>query len=75
MKQRRGLLDRLDLMDAAKPRQILIELCGNERVIVENHCGVIRYGNELIAIRARRGSILLKRPGTWVSASKSKNTE
>lgn len=59
MKRRVSILDRLDLMDEAMPRQPIVEICGDGRVIVENHGGVMEYSGEVIRIRVRYGSILI----------------
>lgn len=57
MKRRIPLWERLDLMEEPAPRQTLVELCGNGRVIVENHRGVLEYGREKIRVKTRFGSI------------------
>ena len=63
LKQRKGFWERLDLMDEPMPRQVLVELCGDRRVILENHCGVIRYGADMISVRTKQGCILIQGQG------------
>ena len=59
MKRRQRFLDRLDLMDEPSPRQPIVELYGDQRVIIENHHGVTEYGRDKIRVRVRFGSILV----------------
>ena len=59
MKERKRILDRLDLMDEPSPRQPLVELYGERRVIIENHSGVTEYGRERVRVRVMFGSILI----------------
>ena len=44
-----------DLLDENITREPILELCGNNRVLIENHCGVMEYGTELIRIRVKNG--------------------
>ena len=53
----RGLLDGADLLEEAMPRQPLVELLGDSRVLIENHCGVTEYGTERICVRMRFGYV------------------
>lgn len=46
-----------DLPGEAIPGQPLIEISGDCRVLVENHCGVSMYGRNEIHIRVAYGSI------------------
>lgn len=39
------------------PRQPLLELLGDRRILIENHCGICEYGNERIVVRVRKGRI------------------
>lgn len=57
MKGKFRLLERLDLTDEPIPGQPLIELCGNQRVLIEHHGGVMEYGRELITVKVRFGSV------------------
>ena len=60
MDRRKSWLERLDLAEEANPRQPLVEVCGNQRVIVEHHRGVMAYGREVIQIRLSGGSIRIQ---------------
>ena len=42
-----------------KPRT-LVELYGNERVLVEQHRGILRYGSECIRIGTSFGSLVIE---------------
>ena len=55
----RQLLDGADLVEEALPRQPLVELLGDSRVLIENHCGVTEYGTERICVRMRFGSVAI----------------
>ena len=60
MKQRmwiEKLLGQTDLPGENLPLQPLVEICGNHRVLVENHRGVTVYTNERIGIRVRFGTV------------------
>ena len=63
MKKQQRLLDRLidraDLNGEPLPRQPLVELAGDRRVLVENHCGVTEYGREQIRIRVNYGQLCI----------------
>lgn len=41
------------------PRQPLLEIFGDRRILIENHCGICEYGNERITVRVRRGRICI----------------
>ena len=57
----RKFLERLtaaaDLQDEAIPRQPLIEIMGEHRVLIENHLGVVEYGVDQICVKASFGTI------------------
>lgn len=63
MKQRKPFFEKLDLMEEARPRQPLVEVCGYSRVIVENHRGVLEYGKERISARVPFGAIRIEGTG------------
>jgi sporulation protein YqfC len=44
-----------DLLDENITREPILELCGNSRVLIENHYGVMEYGTELIRVRVKNG--------------------
>ena len=59
MKHEFRWLEKLDLLDEPLPRQPLVELCGEERVLIENHGGVTQYDSEHISVRVRFGMIVV----------------
>lgn len=40
-------------------QQPLVEICGEKRIYIENHSGVIEYGTERIGVRVRYGSVYI----------------
>ena len=50
----------VDLPAEPAPGQPLVEIFGQNRVIVENHKGVICYENEIIRVRVCFGQIEIK---------------
>lgn len=67
MKQHKYIWDRVavsaDLSTEPVPKQPLIELAGDRRVIVENHYGVIGYGSQEICVKVRYGHIVINGDG------------
>ena len=63
MGQRKYIWDRVavaaDLSGEPMPKQSLIEIAGERRVIIENHCGVIGYGTDEICVKMRSGNIIV----------------
>lgn len=63
MVERKHIWERLaisaDLSAESVPKQPIIELAGDRRVIIENHHGVIGYGNTEICVKARYGHIVI----------------
>lgn len=61
MKERRNFLDQLsaaaDLRDEAIPGLPLIEIMGDQRVIIEHHCGVTEYGCNQICVKVKQGTV------------------
>ena len=53
----RRLIFAADLPDMAVPGMPLIEIYGQERVLIENHQGVTQYGEDRIRIRVKYGDI------------------
>lgn len=51
------LMDEMDLPGENVPGQPLVELAGDQRVLVENHRGVTEYGHEQIRIRVKYGEL------------------
>lgn len=46
-----------DLPDEPIPGKPLVEILDSSRVLIENHCGVCEYGQNLIRIKTKSGSI------------------
>lgn len=46
-----------DLHDEVIPGQPLIEIVSNFRVLVENHMGVTEYGESVIQVKVKFGSV------------------
>lgn len=61
MKQRGKLLERVvlgaDLPGEALPGMPLVEIVGEERVLIENHRGVVAYGCKEICVKVRYGHL------------------
>ena len=47
----------LEFGDETLPLLPILELCGEHRVLIENHQGVLQYGQEQICIRVRYGCL------------------
>ena len=50
-------LDRSDLAEENLPGKPLIEILGEERILVENHQGITQYGVDQICIRVCYGMV------------------
>jgi sporulation protein YqfC len=63
MERNRLLLEKFtnatDLPDAPIPGLPLIELTGDARVLMENHCGVTEYGKERICVKVKFGQVCI----------------
>jgi len=46
-----------DLQEEPIPGLPLIEVAGDRRVLIENHCGVTEYGRERICVKVKMGAI------------------
>lgn len=53
------LTNAADLQDAPIPGLPLIELAGDRRVLVENHCGVTEYGTERVCVKVKFGQVCI----------------
>ncbi len=60
MGKRGSWMDRLEMGEEPLPGQPLVEICGEKRVLIENHRGVSRYGTDLICVRVRYGEVALR---------------
>lgn len=61
MKRQNGLMDRAasaaDLPSEPLPKQTLVELLGDGRVLIENHRGIAEYGNAKIGVKTKYGEL------------------
>lgn len=48
-----------ELGDQPLPGRSLVELAGRDRVLIENHQGVLEYSRQRIGVRVKFGSILV----------------
>lgn len=53
------LVDRADLQGEVMPGQPLVEIYGEERILIEHHRGVTEYGREKIQVKMRYGSLCI----------------
>lgn len=51
------LWDRLDLPGESLPGQVLVEISGDNRVLIEHHCGVREYSRERIGVKVKYGML------------------
>ncbi len=51
------LVESADLPGESLPGQPLLELFGDNRVLIENHLGITEYGTEKIQIRVAYGAL------------------
>lgn len=51
------LTDGMDLPGEPLPGQPIIEIAGESRVLIENHCGVKEYSRERIGIQVKYGMV------------------
>lgn len=71
MKQNRHWLERMadqaDLPGETGLGQPLIELAGQNRVLIEHHMGVTRYGREKICVKVKFGTVAVNGCGLELS--------
>lgn len=53
------LMDSMDLPGEGVPEQTLVEIAGENRVLVENHRGITEYGTDRIRIQVKYGSLCI----------------
>ena len=49
-----------DLELCGIPGTTVVEIAGRERILIENHLGIIEYGNCIIRIKVKNGCICVK---------------
>ena len=57
MKRRSDLWEQMDLPGESLPGQVLIEITGENRVLIENHRGVREYSRERIGVKVKHGLV------------------
>lgn len=61
MEAKRRIVERLiqgaDLSEEALPKQEIVEIVGDHRVLIENHCGLVHYSREMICVKVRFGTL------------------
>ena len=55
-----------DLLEENITREPILELCGNNRVLIENHCGVIEYGPQQIRVKIRLRDFTVRGTGLFL---------
>ena len=64
MRKRKNILEKMtssvDLPLEPLPGVPLVEIAGENRVLIENHKGVIQYGNERICIKVLYGQVVVE---------------
>lgn len=65
MKQRwtQRILDSAGIPDETLPRQTILELCGDGRVLIENHRGVAGYDQKEILVHVGYGKLAVQGTG------------
>ena len=67
MKQDRRMLHRfrgmLEMSSQPMPGIPIVELCGEKRLLVENHHGVVSYGDKQIRIAVKFGNLAVSGSG------------
>ncbi len=53
----RRLVDGADLQEECIPGQPVLEALGMERILIENHSGILEYSTERIRVQVRFGNI------------------
>lgn len=54
------LLRAADLPEEPVPGQPIIEIVGRQRVLIENHIGVMEYGDCVVRIKVKYGAICVQ---------------
>lgn len=59
MKTRRGILEYFSEKSEDIPIYPIVEIAGTQRVLIENHLGVIQYSTESVGVRVKYGKIFV----------------
>lgn len=57
------LTERADLPGESLPSQTILEVYGDDRVLIENHQGVTEYSDQQIGVRVHYGSVSVSGSG------------
>ena len=60
------LLNNADLATELQPLQSLVEIFGDQRVLIENHCGIRKYTTQEIVISAKNADICVAGDGLHI---------
>lgn len=53
------IVEDADLLDENITMEPILELCGNSRVLIEHHCGVLEYSRERICVKIKNGDFTI----------------
>lgn len=53
----------VDLSTEPTPGKPLVEIVGDQSVLIENHCGVISYSTQCIRVKTKQGCICISGSG------------
>lgn len=56
---KREFWERMDLPGESLPGQVLVEIAGDNRVLIEHHGGVREYSGERICVKVKYGHVLV----------------
>ena len=54
------LADEMDISQESMPGLPLVEICGERRVLIENHKGVLSYGSDHIHVCVSYGEVVIR---------------
>lgn len=54
------LTEEMDMAQEPQPGRTILEICGDNRVLIENHRGVLQYGQEEICVRTSFGVVCIR---------------
>lgn len=56
----RKLMDAANLRAEPQPGLPIIEMVGDRRVLIEKHCGVLEYEQNMVCVKIKQGCICVK---------------
>lgn len=54
------LAEEMEMSGEVAPGRPLVEICGERRVLIENHRGVLSYGSEQISVSVSYGEVVVR---------------